>query len=217
MERIYVGERAVSLATGTARWVVVDARSYGQQTEAVAYLASLRARDCSPNTERAYAGRIALYLNFCLMRRLEWKTPSFLGLAALQQYQLGGCGPARLAKLAEEREATLRASLPMGRLVLVQDTLEKPAARAWVNVASIFAHVSWLVPGVDRGPRFAGAPGRPGGNGTRRSASGIAEEVGEGSDSAEAIGAVSAISVAKSATISAIFRISHSLPAMASR
>lgn len=51
------------------RWVVVASRIYGLQTEAVACLASLRARDCSPNTERVYAGRIALYLDYCLMRR----------------------------------------------------------------------------------------------------------------------------------------------------
>ncbi len=65
--------------------MVVDSRSYGLQNEAVAYLASLRARDCSPNTERVYAGRVALYLNYCLMRRLDWKAPGFLGLAGLQQ------------------------------------------------------------------------------------------------------------------------------------
>lgn len=39
----------------------------------------------SPNTERVYAGRVALYLNYCLMRRLDWKAPGFLGLAGLQQ------------------------------------------------------------------------------------------------------------------------------------
>ncbi|MFB6784616.1 hypothetical protein ACFCX0_47060 [Streptomyces sp. NPDC056352] len=32
------------------------------------------------------AGRVALYLNYCLMRRLDWKTPGFLGLAGLQQW-----------------------------------------------------------------------------------------------------------------------------------
>ncbi|MFE3864834.1 tyrosine-type recombinase/integrase [Streptomyces goshikiensis] len=95
MERIYVGERAVSPTTGTVRWVVVESRSYTLQTEAVAYLASLRARDCSPNTERAYAGRIALYLNFSLMRRLEWTTPGFLGLAALQQWLIEAPLPSR--------------------------------------------------------------------------------------------------------------------------
>lgn len=66
--------------------MVADARTYNLQQEASAYLASLRARGCSPNTERAYAGRIALYLNYCRMRRLEWTEPGFLGLAGLQQW-----------------------------------------------------------------------------------------------------------------------------------
>ncbi len=54
--------------------------------EASAYLASLRARGLSPNTERAYAGRVALYLNYCAWRRLVWSAPSFLALADLQRW-----------------------------------------------------------------------------------------------------------------------------------
>lgn len=67
-----MAERAVSPATGTMRWVVVEARTYDLHPEAAAYLASLRARGCSPNTERVYAGRLALYLNYCRMQRLDW-------------------------------------------------------------------------------------------------------------------------------------------------
>lgn len=78
----FVAERAVSPVTGVVRWVVVDARSFDLHTEAVAFLASLRARGCSPNTERAYAGRVALFLNYCRMRRLDWRIPGFLDLAA---------------------------------------------------------------------------------------------------------------------------------------
>jgi integrase len=68
------------------RWVVADARTYDLQREGSAFVASLRARGCSPNTERAYAGRVALYLNYCRMRRIEWTEPGFLGLAGLQQW-----------------------------------------------------------------------------------------------------------------------------------
>lgn len=70
------------------RWVVADARTYGLQHEAVAYLASLRARGCSPNTERVYAGRIALYLS----------VPGFLGLAGLQQWLVEVPLPPRTAR-----------------------------------------------------------------------------------------------------------------------
>lgn len=81
-----MAERAVSPGTGVVRWVVVDAGSFDLHTEAVAFLASLRARGCSPNTERAYAGRVALYLSYCRMRRLDWRTPGFLDLAGLQRW-----------------------------------------------------------------------------------------------------------------------------------
>lgn len=76
----FVAERAVPPVTGVVRWVVVDAGSFDLQTEAVAFLASLRARGCSPNTERAYAGRVALYLSYCRVRRLDWRIPGFLDL-----------------------------------------------------------------------------------------------------------------------------------------
>lgn len=72
--------------TGVVRWVVVDAGSLDLHIEAVAFLASLRARGCSPNTERVYAGRVALYLSYCRMRRLDWRAPGFLDLAGLQQW-----------------------------------------------------------------------------------------------------------------------------------
>jgi integrase len=82
----FVAERAVSPVTGEVRWVVVDAHAFGLQPEAVAFLVSLRARGCSPNTERAYAGRVALYMNYCRMRRLDWRTPGFLDLVGLQRW-----------------------------------------------------------------------------------------------------------------------------------
>ncbi|MFF9673678.1 tyrosine-type recombinase/integrase [Streptomyces eurythermus] len=85
MDADCVAERAVSPVTGVVRWVVVDARSFDLHTEAVAFLASLRARGCSPNTERAYAGRVALYLSYCRIWRLDWRTPGFLDLARVQQ------------------------------------------------------------------------------------------------------------------------------------
>ncbi|MGW3739859.1 tyrosine-type recombinase/integrase [Streptomyces sp. NPDC005146] len=65
----------------------------------MAYLASLRARGCSPNTERVYTGRVALYLNYCLMQRLEWRTPGFLGLAALQQWLIEAPLPSRTSEV----------------------------------------------------------------------------------------------------------------------
>ncbi|WP_407563112.1 tyrosine-type recombinase/integrase [Streptomyces sp. 184] len=86
MESSFIAERSVSPATGVQRWVVADAGTYALHHEATAYLGSLRNKDCSPNTERVYAGRLALYLNYCAARRMDWAAPGFRGLSGLQQW-----------------------------------------------------------------------------------------------------------------------------------
>jgi integrase/recombinase XerD len=53
---------------------VIDG-DYVMHREANAYLAALRARDRSANTERVYADRIVLYLTYCSATGLDWKTP----------------------------------------------------------------------------------------------------------------------------------------------
>ncbi|MGW3746907.1 tyrosine-type recombinase/integrase [Streptomyces sp. NPDC005146] len=132
MERIYVGERAVSLATGIARWVVVDSRTYGLQTEAVAYLASLRARGCSPNTERAYSGRVALYLNYCLMQRLDWRTPGFLGLAGLQQWLIETPRPSRTSEVRPAPARHRSRGTANAMMTVVAEFLRFGGAHGWV-------------------------------------------------------------------------------------
>ena len=49
--------------------------------EASAYLAWLRSADRSPNTERVYAGRVALFLTYCADARLDWRALSLDDLA----------------------------------------------------------------------------------------------------------------------------------------
>ena len=71
----YRAERAQSDHAEQLAWVVVD-DDYVMQPEANAYLAALRARDRSVNTERMYAGRIALYLSYCAAAGLDWRAPS---------------------------------------------------------------------------------------------------------------------------------------------
>lgn len=81
LPRSFRSERAVSSADGSSMWVVVDA-DYELQPYPSAYLASLRARDdASVNTERTYAGRIALYLSYCFDRGIDWAAPSVDQLA----------------------------------------------------------------------------------------------------------------------------------------
>jgi hypothetical protein len=42
--------------------------------------------DRSINTERVYAGRIAMYLSYCSERRLDWQSPSIETLAAFLKW-----------------------------------------------------------------------------------------------------------------------------------
>lgn len=95
VECSFIAERSRSLAMGVERWVVADARTYVLHQEATVFLASLRSRDRSPNTERVYAGRLALYLNYCAARRMDWAVPGFLGLSGLQQWLISTPLPPR--------------------------------------------------------------------------------------------------------------------------
>lgn len=80
MHNGFVAEKAVS-SGGSASWVVVDAVDFTLHVESCAYLAGLRARDRSVNTERVYAGRVALYLSYCRAGGLDWANPGFGNLA----------------------------------------------------------------------------------------------------------------------------------------
>lgn len=80
----FAAERAVS-PSGQSVWVVVD-DAFGLHEHATTFLAGLRARDLSVNTERAYARRVALYLRYCADRGLDWADPGFLGLTGFQNW-----------------------------------------------------------------------------------------------------------------------------------
>ncbi|WP_433381085.1 hypothetical protein [Streptosporangium sp. CA-115845] len=74
LPRYYQPERAVA-ADESVLWVVVD-EDFGLHVEASAYLARLRGADRAFNTEKTYAGRIALYLSYRLGHGVDWSNPS---------------------------------------------------------------------------------------------------------------------------------------------
>ena len=76
----YLAERAISPLDRSVSWVVVD-DAVRLHPESCAFLAQLRARDLSSNTERVYAGRVALYLSYCADRGVAWSSPSVPALA----------------------------------------------------------------------------------------------------------------------------------------
>jgi integrase len=95
----YAAERAVS-PSGELVWVVVDCDGFRLHEQASMFLAGLRARDLSVNTERVYAGRVALYLSYCASRGLEWADPGFLGLKGFQDWLVTEPLPARSSRVA---------------------------------------------------------------------------------------------------------------------
>jgi Phage integrase, N-terminal SAM-like domain len=80
MVSVFTAERAISPVDGSQAFVVVD-QDYAMHAEASAYLAWLRSADRSPNTERVYAGRVALFLTYCAHNRLDWRALSLDDLA----------------------------------------------------------------------------------------------------------------------------------------
>ena len=78
-------ERACPADDGSARWVVID-DAWSLHREACAFLESLRAADRSPNTERVYAGRVALFLNWSTDSGVDWTQPTFLQLNSLLRW-----------------------------------------------------------------------------------------------------------------------------------
>ena len=100
----YRSERAVA-ADESVLWVVVDA-DFGLHVEACAYLAGLRGAGKAVNTEKTYAGRIALYLSYCLGYGVDWSRPSLAQLTAMMRWLVDEPLPAR--SLKPEVEARYR-------------------------------------------------------------------------------------------------------------
>ncbi|MCI3932101.1 tyrosine-type recombinase/integrase [Streptomyces sp. AN091965] len=84
LRRHFRSERAIA-ADETTYWVVVN-ESFELHVEACAYLAGLRGADRAYNTERTYAGRIALYLSYCAEVGMDWTRPSLAQLMAMMRW-----------------------------------------------------------------------------------------------------------------------------------
>lgn len=93
LPRYFRPERAVA-ADESVSWVVVDG-GFGLHVEACAYLAGLRAADRAFNTEKTYAGRIALYLSYCVGHGVDWSSPSLAQLMAMMRWLVDEPMPAR--------------------------------------------------------------------------------------------------------------------------
>jgi integrase len=128
---IYRAERAVSARDESVSWVVVRVADYALHVEAVAYLAALRAMDRSPNTERAYAGRVALYLSYAADRGLDWSRPGLEDLARFLRWLVTEPLPARgQASSVEPRFRSKKAANAV--MTAVYGLLRFGAQHGWV-------------------------------------------------------------------------------------
>jgi len=86
--------RAVSPSDGAVSWVVVDA-DLDLHVEGCAFLAGLRGRDRSINTERVYASRVALFLSWCSGEGIAWKEVRLDQMARFKRWLVSEPLPSR--------------------------------------------------------------------------------------------------------------------------
>ena len=151
----YRAERALSARTDQPVWVVID-DDYAMHHEANAYLAALRARDRSVNTERVYAGRIALYLSYCSATGLDWTAPSVEELSRFLRSLVSEPLPMRGRRATVPRYRSKGTANAV--LTVVCELLRFGAAHQWVqtDVALALSEPKFLThvpPGFDVGER----------------------------------------------------------------
>jgi integrase len=138
-------------------WVVVDA-DYELQPYPSAYLASLRARDdASVNTERTYAGRIALYLSYCFDRGIDWAAPSVDQLAVFLHWLVDEplppkrVGAEALPKFRSKRTANAITGTVFRFLRYCSLLADAPVSADLVGRLYEAAQLRFAPPGYDRG------------------------------------------------------------------
>jgi integrase len=149
----YRAERALSALAEHPASVVID-DDYVMHREANAFLAALRARDRSVNTERVYAGRITLYLSYCSATGLDWKAPSVEELSRFRRALVSEPLPMRGRKATVPRYRSKGTANAV--MTVVCELLRFGAAHQWVppDVALALSEPKLLThvpPGFDVG------------------------------------------------------------------
>jgi integrase/recombinase XerD len=150
----YRAWRAVSPADGSVSWVVVD-DGLDLHIEACAFLAGLRGRDRSVNTERVYAGRVAVFLSWCAMEGVDWKQVRLDQMARFKRWLVSEplrsrhrapSGPARY-RSAGTSDALLGTACEFLRFCALHDLVDP------VTVARLFEsrYLRFLPPGLEAG------------------------------------------------------------------
>lgn len=136
--------------------MVADGRTYALHVEATAFLAGLRSKGRSPNTERVYAGRVALYLTYCQERGIVWAAPGFLALSGLQQWLVTEPLPPRGRTAGSSGLRFRSRGTANAVMIVVAEFLRFGALHGWVD-PSVVAVLSqpkflrYLPPGYEAG------------------------------------------------------------------
>lgn len=134
-------------------WVVVDT-DFELQPDAAAFLASVRGReDASVNTERAYAGQIALYLSYCADRGVDWAAPSMAQLSAFLRWLVDepwSAGPAR-QRFRSKGTANAITGTVFGFLRFCSFLDDSPVPEDVAARLHEPRHLAFAPPGYDRG------------------------------------------------------------------
>ena len=151
---LFQAERAVA-ADGSIDWVVVAVGSYDLHGEATVFLSGLRARDCSPNTIRAYAGRVALFLAYCANNGLDWRDPGFLPMKRFKDWLVSEPLPPRGQRKPVEPRYRSEGSAN-AVITAVCEFLRFGAAHGWVPRHTVVMlatpkYLKHLPPGYDPG------------------------------------------------------------------
>lgn len=151
--RTFKAEKAIS-ADGSVRWVIAS-DEYELHSESSAYLASLRSRDRSINTERVYAGRVALYLTYCAANGLDWAAPGFAALSRFLHWLVEEPLPPRGRRRRTEPRHRSRATANQ-ILTTVGEFLRFGVPNGWVRpetaaMLSEEKYLSFLPPGYSAG------------------------------------------------------------------
>ncbi|MGW5440490.1 tyrosine-type recombinase/integrase [Nocardia asteroides] len=153
-EPLFVAERAVLPSDESVAWVIVDSE-YRLHAEGCAFLAGLRALDRSPNTERVYAGRIALYLSYCAAAGLAWSQITAVALAGFLRWLTEAPLPDRTRK-PQLRNRFRSESTANAIVTTVCEFLRFGSRHGWVPAEvverlSIPKYLRFLPPGMDAG------------------------------------------------------------------
>jgi site-specific recombinase XerD len=146
-------ERAVLPDDDRIVWVIVE-DPYRLHEEGSSFLASLRDRDQSINTERTYAGRVALYLRWCEDQGVDWRPGNVRELARFLRWLVNEPLAPRGRRSTEPRFRKKKTANAV--ITAVIEFLKFCSKQGWVDKTTVDLlmepkYLTWMPPGMEEG------------------------------------------------------------------